>query len=86
MSTSQDIQAIYEDGVLKPLEPLHLAEHQQVRVSVSAEPAAESGSNREGESFFDAASRLGFIGCIKGTPRDLSTNKKYMKGFGSNGV
>jgi len=33
----QHIHAIYEDGVLKPLEPLHLPEHQRVRVSVSPE-------------------------------------------------
>ena len=102
----QHIQAIYEDGVLKPLEPLHLAEHQRVRVSVSPESlgandvadlvaqqrraAAERDAEVDalpdngdsGESFFEAASRLGFIGCIKGTPPDLSTNKKYMEGFG----
>ena len=34
------------------------------------------------ESFFDVAARLGLIGCIKGTPSDLSTNPKYMEGFG----
>jgi predicted DNA-binding antitoxin AbrB/MazE fold protein len=37
MSISQHIHAIYEDGVLKPLEPLHLAEHQRVWVSVAPE-------------------------------------------------
>ena len=30
----QHIDAVYEDGVLKPLEPLNLSEHQRVRVSV----------------------------------------------------
>jgi hypothetical protein len=35
-----------------------------------------------GESFYDVASRLGLIGCVKGTPPDLSTNKKHMEGFG----
>lgn len=82
---SQHIHAIYEDGVLKPLEPLNLAEHQHVRVSVSADAPASSPVDDEGASFFDAAARLGFIGCIKGTPSDLSTNKKYMEGFGKNG-
>ena len=33
----QSVEAIYEDGVLKPLEPLQLAEHQRVRVSVSSD-------------------------------------------------
>jgi predicted DNA-binding antitoxin AbrB/MazE fold protein len=81
---TQNVHAIFEDGVLKPLEPLHLAEHQHVRVSVSADAPA-SPAKHEDESFFDAASRFGFIGCIKGTPPDLSTNKKYMEGFGTNG-
>lgn len=85
MSPSQHIQAIYEDGVLKPLEPLHLAEHQHVRVSVSADATIPSPAGYEAESFFDAASRLGYIGCVKGTPPDLSTNKKYLEGFGKNG-
>jgi len=35
-----------------------------------------------GESFYDVASRLGLIGCIKGTPPDLSANKMHMEGFG----
>lgn len=37
-------QAIYEDGVLKPEQPLPLAEHERVQVSVQAvatQPAAD---------------------------------------------
>jgi hypothetical protein len=37
------------------------------------------------ESFYDAASRLGLIGCIEGCPSDLSSNPRYMAGFGSSG-
>jgi predicted DNA-binding antitoxin AbrB/MazE fold protein len=85
MSTLQHIHAIYEDGVLKPLEPLDLAEHQRVRLSVTADRTLPSESSATSESFFEAASRSGFIGCIKGRPPDLSTNKKYMEGFGTNG-
>jgi predicted DNA-binding antitoxin AbrB/MazE fold protein len=33
----QEIPAIYENGVLRPLEPLQLAEHQRVRVSIAPE-------------------------------------------------
>ena len=36
-------------------------------------------------SALDAATELGVIGCAKGLPRDLSTNPKYMKGFGEDG-
>jgi hypothetical protein len=31
---------------------------------------------------YERALEAGFIGCAKGLPRDLSTNKKYLKGFG----
>ncbi len=34
------------------------------------------------ESFLDAAHRIGAVGCVKGGPSDLSTNPKYMEGFG----
>lgn len=105
----QNFHAVYEDGVLKPLEPLLLAEHQRVWVSVAPEMSdtkdvadvvarqrqameeldeimdALPDNSTENESFFEAASRLGFIGCIEGTPSDLSTNKKHMEGFGKRG-
>ena len=37
------VEAVYENGVLKPLQPLDLAEHERVSVSVTkAEPALRS--------------------------------------------
>lgn len=39
---SQKVEAIYEDGVLKPLQPLALAEHQRVSVTIDELPVAES--------------------------------------------
>ncbi len=34
------------------------------------------------ESCLDLAKRLGIVGIYKGLPKDLSTNPKYMEGFG----
>ena len=34
------------------------------------------------ETCYDVAMRLGIIGSAKGLPPDLSTNPKYMEGFG----
>ncbi|MGA2063707.1 MAG: antitoxin family protein [Thermoguttaceae bacterium] len=36
---SQVIRAVYEEGMLRPLAPLHLQEHQQVRVTVESLPS-----------------------------------------------
>ncbi len=38
-----------------------------------------------GESLYDSLQRRGLIGCIEGDPTDLSTNPKYMEGFGQSG-
>lgn len=36
---NQQVRVVYEDGVLKPLEPVNLAEHQQVLIAVVDEGA-----------------------------------------------
>ncbi|HTA56556.1 MAG TPA: ribbon-helix-helix protein, CopG family [Candidatus Baltobacteraceae bacterium] len=37
---------------------------------------------RTDETTYDLLRGAGLIGCVSGAPRDLSTNKKYFKGFG----
>ncbi len=34
------------------------------------------------ETLFDRAQRAGLVGCLPGTPHDLSTNKDHFEGFG----
>jgi hypothetical protein len=46
-----------------------------------AEGEIEENSQRA-ETVYDSLKRGGFIGCFKGGPPDLSTNPKYMEGFG----
>jgi hypothetical protein len=50
--------------------------------ALAAYPSLPSQQGVVEESFYDAATRLGFIGCVRGTPPDLSTNPMYMDGFG----
>ena len=38
--------------------------------------------NRKEETAYDLLLRAGLIGCVRGAPKDLSTNKRYFKGFG----
>jgi predicted DNA-binding antitoxin AbrB/MazE fold protein len=45
---SENIQAIYENGVLRPLQPLHLDEHEVVWVSVE-KPINQNGSPVDAE-------------------------------------
>jgi len=41
------IQAIYENGVLRPLQELDLSEHQQVQISVEPGSPANPSTNNE---------------------------------------
>lgn len=36
----------------------------------------------EQQTAYDLARKAGLIGCIRGAAKDLSTNKRYFKGFG----
>ncbi|MGH9509434.1 MAG: ribbon-helix-helix domain-containing protein [Terriglobales bacterium] len=51
--------------------------------SVVREALAEHcASPEEGPTAHDLAKKLGLLGAAKGLPSDLSTNKKYFRGFG----
>ncbi len=42
----QTISAVYEDGVLKPLEKLVLGDHQQVRITIEPQNTNETLGNK----------------------------------------
>jgi predicted DNA-binding antitoxin AbrB/MazE fold protein len=79
---SQQVDAIYEDGVLRPLEPVNLREHERVRLSIEQATAEQSALTRGAQTLHDALAAAGLLGCIPDGPADLSTNPKYMEGFG----
>lgn len=90
----QQVTAIYERGVLKPLSPLDLKEQEVVSLSIEKGTDESNGVNGEpsnvakapqNESVYEALVRLKLLGCIKNGPADLSTNPKYMEGFGELG-
>lgn len=60
------------------------AEDQEKLVRELREERRDSGSPPEGtpRTLFDALSERGIIGSITDAPPDLSTNPKYMEGFG----
>jgi hypothetical protein len=45
-------------------------------------PDAPPSKVANGKSLYDKLARKGLIGCLSGGPPDLSTNPKYMEGFG----
>jgi hypothetical protein len=68
------------EKVLEEAKNLTPEERQRlVHELTQTEPSADNGPVR---SLFDALSARGLIGCLKDAPPDLSTNPKYMEGFG----
>jgi predicted DNA-binding antitoxin AbrB/MazE fold protein len=82
---TQHVQAIYESGVLKPLTPLDLQDRDVVSLSVEKVDADGAESTQSEPSLFDVLDAAGLVGCITDAPPDLSTNRKYLEGFGTSG-
>jgi predicted DNA-binding antitoxin AbrB/MazE fold protein len=83
---TQHVTAIYDAGVLKPLGPLALQDQEVVSLVVETAPATTSnGADDSDRTLFDVLNEGGWIGSIKDGPPDLSTNPKYMEGFGKSG-
>ena len=74
---------------------IRIEEETQERLETLAEAAGKSQSevvrlaledyldrNEQVETCYDVFKKAGLIGCYKGGPPDLSTNPKYMEGFG----
>ena len=78
---TRHVNAIYENGVFKPLEPLDLPDRELVSLSIEKLPAGEPSSSEE-PTLFEVLDEVGLIGCVTGAPADLSTNPKHMEGFG----
>ena len=67
------VKAIYEDGVFKPQEPVHLAEKTEVEVLIPTK-APEDADDPTGWKAIDS-----LIGCIKEAPPDAAENHdKYI--------
>ena len=81
----QHVQAIYENGVLKPLGPLNLRDRDVVSLFIEPMAPRDSAASLAEPTLFDAFDAAGLIGCVKDAPPDLSSNPKYLAGFGSSG-
>jgi predicted DNA-binding antitoxin AbrB/MazE fold protein len=82
---TQHVTAIYEKGVLKPLGSLDLREQELVSLSIEKLAPLGAEGSEEAPTLFDVLNKAGLVGCVKDAPSDLSSNPKYMEGFGRGG-
>lgn len=72
----EDIAALAERTGKTWQEVLQAALNRHIHIVMQAEQPETQ------ESVYDVLQRAGLIGCLQGGPPDLSTNPKYMDGFG----
>ena len=69
-------------GLRRRLRALSRRQRKKESELVRAALEAYCGQEKREETCYDIALRTGFIGSAKNAPPDLSTNPKYMEGFG----
>lgn len=77
---TKTLEAVYEQGVLRPLKRLDLPEHKQVTITISD---VSRSTDESVTSCYDLAERAGMIGALKDALSDLSTNADHFQGFGT---
>ncbi len=60
-------------------------DEQQKLIAELARAAAENGNGSRGKTLGECFRERGWVGMAKDGPADLSTNPKYMEGFGEDG-
>jgi predicted DNA-binding antitoxin AbrB/MazE fold protein len=81
---SQQVNAIFDHGVLKPLGPLDLHDQEVVVVSVQ-KLNSDSPANGTEQTLYEVLDEVGLVGCVKNAPLDLSSNPRHLEGFGKSG-
>lgn len=80
---TQQVNAIYDHGILRLLGPLDLNDQEVVLVSV--EKVVSDAVGDQEPTLYEVLDEVGLIGCVKDLPPDLSRGPQHLQGFGKNG-
>lgn len=80
MGMSTQLEAVYENGVFRPLQPIQLAEHQRVTVTVDAETADCSGVVDQAHFALSPERWQAFRDALDAPPRDIPALRKLLRG------
>jgi predicted DNA-binding antitoxin AbrB/MazE fold protein len=82
---TQQVNAIYDHGVFKPLGPLDLNDQELVLLSVEKVTPIVPTAGEIEPTLLEVLDEVGLVGCIKDAPHDLSSNPRHLEGFGKSG-
>ena len=72
----------YDDALRRARD---LTPREQQKLIDELSRATNGSSGNSGKSLYEGLKEIGAIGAVKDAPPDLSTNPKYMEGFGKDG-
>jgi predicted DNA-binding antitoxin AbrB/MazE fold protein len=77
---SIQMEAVYENGVFRPLQPVPLAEHQRVTVTIDAEETAPSAAVDAAHFTLTPERWQAFCDALDAPPRDVPALRKLLTG------
>ena len=77
---TMQMEAVYENGVFRPLQPVQLAEHQRVTVTIEAEEAGPSAAVDAAHFAVPAERWQAFCDALDAPPRDIPALRKLLTG------
>jgi predicted DNA-binding antitoxin AbrB/MazE fold protein len=72
------LQAIFENGVLRPLQPLHLAERQRVTITIIAETAGADAALDQSHFVLSPERWEAFCALLDSPPRQIPALQKLL--------
>jgi predicted DNA-binding antitoxin AbrB/MazE fold protein len=80
MVMSMQMEAVFENGVFRPLQPVPLAEHQRVTVTIDAEGAGTSAAVDAAHFALPPERWQAFCDALDAPPRDIPALRKLLTG------
>jgi predicted DNA-binding antitoxin AbrB/MazE fold protein len=74
------MEAVFENGVFRPLQPVPLAEHQRVTVTIDGEGAGVSADDDSAHFALPPERWQAFCNALDAPPRDIPALRKLLTG------
>jgi predicted DNA-binding antitoxin AbrB/MazE fold protein len=75
---SAQLEAIYENGVFRPLQPVQLPDQQRVTISIDTQPEADAATAVQVQFVLSPDRWQAFCDAIEAPPRHLPALKKLL--------
>lgn len=75
---STHLEAIYENGVFRPLQPIQLPEHRRVTVTIDEDAEIDSGSDDQAHFALPPDRWQAFCEALDAPPKDIPALRKLL--------